>query len=769
MLATLLLLVFLPQAATVQGTVRDADTHEPIAHATIQIPALGRGVLTNKHGFFVLPDVPTGQWKIQARALGHRLHEVTLQIPSRGTVRVEFELETEPVALTGISVLTTRARTAAGGAAPERALFDREVVPGVVTISGDEIRAIPALAEADVLRSLQALPGVVQRNDLSAQLHVRGGGPDQNLFLFDGARVFAPYHLFGMFGAFNADAVERVEFYRGALPARYGGALSSVVDIEQREGSERLRVDAGLSLLGLRGTARGNLPWGDANWLLAGRRTHLDLVAEQQGYDFPYAFHDLQGRLSFAPAPGQRVQASLFTSADRFRMFFGNSGGDLHSHWNNTVGSVRWTRASAGGWSWTANAWGSAYGGKLVVGDSTIQADDATTAGDGLVASMTTENRIRVGGLQLEAVRQGEDTGVRVGLDVQGGAIALLGDEQPGSYIVGETRGAYLLPAAYIEAERWFGPVRLAPGLRLGYETRAGRLLVEPRLAGRYYLTDELALTLAVGRSHQVLSTLQDDRNVLPGAPLWFVHPDTTPASRTDGVSAEIEGWAGHEWSFSGTVYARAFTDVPRWRPVGTRKFQRLAFDDGRALGLELSLRKHAGRLTGWLGYGLSHVRLTEKETGEPYAAAWDRRHSLDATLLVKPWPWLSLSSRAIYGSGLPFWPFAGYVATPRFYPLAGGARRESYFAPYWADEQMRYPAYFRLDLGMRLQFQWGRAQIQPFAQVLNVTRRPNVLYYELSSLYNGPENFGDENAVLRPVDPFPFSLMPSVGVDVHF
>lgn len=740
---------------SIEGAVRDDQAHEPISSATVSIPELGRSVITDSRGMFVLRDVPAGRWRVEARSLGYQPHALTISSPASGVVRLDFELSPQPIELRPLTVRAQRARARGkGGPEVERALFDREVMPGLVGVSREQIRAIPAFVEPDVLRSLQALPGVVQRNDLSAQLHVYGGGPDQNLFLFDGARVIAPYHMFGMFGGFNADAVSRVEFFRGALPARHGGTLSSVIEVEQREGGGSPEFDAGIGLLAARLTAAGSLPGIRGGWLISGRRTHLDAVAELTGDDFPYAFHDLQGGVNLSPGGGHDFRASFFTSADRFRMFFGGGGDDLHSRWRNNAASLRWNWTRGGRWSGEATLWGSGYVGTLVAGDSAT-ADLVTS-------------RVGLGGLRLEAARQGEETGFRFGLDAELGRIALLGGAEPGSYLVGTTRNGYFLPAVYAETERWLGPVRLMVGLRGTHRPGAGQVLLDPRAAARLHFTDDVVFTIGVGRTHQILSSIQDDRHVLPGTALWIVRPDGAPASRSDGMTAGIEGWLGREWSIGAGGYARSFKDIPRWRPVGSRAISELAYDDGSAIGMELSARRHAGRITGWLGYGFARVRHREDGSGRNYHPPWDRRHSLEATVFIRLRDYLSLSNHVVYGSGLPFWPFQGYVSTPRFTPLVPSRQTPPLEqAPLWGEEQMRYPDYFRLDLGLRSSFRIRGVEVEPFASVLNVTGRPNVLYYELRGT-DGSQAVGG-GAVLEPVNPFPLARVPSLGVDVHF
>lgn len=752
--ASLFLLALLPEPdADIQGRVRAASSGDPVAHATVRLPELRRTVSTDGDGNFVIRGVPDGRWRVQASALGYHPTEAVVRVAGTATVRIDFDLETAPVALTPVEARGRRGQAPAAeghGAAAERALYEQEVVPGVVGVSAQEIRSVPALGETDVLRALQALPGVVTLNDLSAELHVRGGASDQNLFLLDGARVFAPYHLFGLFGAFNSDAIARAEFFRGAFPARYGGALSSVVELEQRGGAEAgTRVDGGVGMLGARVTAAGALPWARGRWLLAGRRSHADVVVRQMTRDtFPYSFHDLQGRLSLDPAPGHQVRTSWFASADRYRMFLDGESTDLHSRWKNAVGSAAWDWSGGGGRSASVTAWHSRYSGSLVIG-----------AGP---AAAATDNRIAISGLRAEFRREGARTDLRAGVEVEGGRVEIAGTDSIASYVAGGTAATHFLPAAYLEADHRLGRLRLTPGMRLAHDGRGGELLVEPRLAARFSISEDLAVTVGAARAHQVLASLRDERFVLPGPPLWVRLPAHAPASRTDGVSAALEGWRGGAWSYRVEAYARRFEGVARWMPAGSRQLSTMEFVDGGASGLELFARRHEGRLSGWASYAYSRARLRAGQPARPYEPAWDRRHSAEAVLSWQARSNVVFSGRSTYGSGLPFWPFIGYVNSPRFDPMRGQPD-ERKVVPDWADTQMRYPDYFRMDLAARATFRVRGVRVEPVLSVQNVTARPNVLYYDLV-----PQGSAAPMQLV-PKAPFPLPAIPSLGIDVHF
>jgi hypothetical protein len=745
-----LALVAILSSASVQGTVRSEGTRAPVRNAEARLVSLDRSARTDLLGRFAFADVPAGQWLLTVTAPGFSAYQAIVRVSENGVARLDIELA---ATLNPLPKVEVRAPAVAdGGARAARELFNAEPIPSVASVSSREMRALPAVIEPDVLRSLQTLPGVVPLNDFDAQLYVHGGSADQNLILLDGARVFSPYHMFGMTSAFNADAVDAATFFRGSLPARYGGALSSVVAIEQRDGVPRDSIRAGLSILGARAATGGTLFDDRARWMIAGRRSHADLFF---GNSIPYAFRDLQARLSFQQSPTRKISASLFHSADRFRMFF--AGGDdasLTSHWGNTAGSIRW-QSGGDSASTIATLWGSRY-------------DAAMTAGDEL-AGPRTRNDIHAGGIRVEKHWMWDRSSLRIGAELEAARIVLDGPALAGSYFSGHVSPTYVAPALYVEGDRWLGFLRVLPALRLTRDLRTGALLAEPRLATRVQLRDSITVTVAATRGFQSVSMLRDERTLLPGASFWFVHPDGAPTSRSDGLAVELDLPLFDAWSLRAEAYRRRFTGLPHWRPEGTRDLASISYDAGTSNGAEISVRRHGERLSGWLGYGVGRTRLTQAATGETYFPSWDRRQALTATLMAQPKPRLFLSARVDYGSGQPFWPFAGQIGTPRLNPLVGGTDVTE-LTTFWAGRQLRYPQYFRADLGVRTVFRVWSGIIEPYLTLQNITARPNVIYYKLDI---DPADFyaGTNPTVVPMLQPvtMPRSFIPSIGFNVRF
>ncbi len=204
------------------------------------------------------------------------------------------------------------------------------------------------------------------------------------------------------------------------------------------------------------------------------------------------------------------------------------------------------------------------------------------------------------------------------------------------------------------------------------------------------------------------------------------------------------------------------------WFPEGTRGLETLRFDEGRASGLELLVRRHGEGVTGWLAYGLATVSLTDAESGRDYNPPWDRRHSVDIAAFI-PLPWgLEASARVTYGTGTAFWPFGGYQVVARHSTFTGNLYwTVNNLLPFWSSEQARMPQYFRVDLGMHGEFRAFGARFEPSVGVINATARPNVLYYRPQRAWLQQDSEGP-----RPLIPQTLSdtnLVPSFGLHVYF
>lgn len=249
---------------TVQGVVRDSLTGEVLSGAILAIPGTSIGALTNVDGRFTIVGVPIAPQTLEVHEIGYEPMVIQLTAGS-DPVALNVRLVTAPVRLSDL-VVTVQAQTMDAGQRVSE-----------IRISPAQVAATPSLGEQDIFRTIQLLPGVSTANKGGAGLYVRGGTPDQNLVLLDGMTMYHVDHFFGIFSAFNADAVKDIRFYAGGFPAKYGGRVSSVLDLTGKNGDERtLRGNVGVSLLSGRSVIE--IPLGRGSILLSGRRSYTDLV-----------------------------------------------------------------------------------------------------------------------------------------------------------------------------------------------------------------------------------------------------------------------------------------------------------------------------------------------------------------------------------------------------------------------------------------------------------------------------------------------------------
>jgi len=247
------------QEATISGVVSEASSNETLIGVTIAVPSLGRGVITNEYGFYSL-SLPLGTYEIQLSYLG--FETFSKQILLTENLRLDVQLEEIAAALDEVVLVESVERNSI-----------RKPQMSVNGLMAASIKKIPViLGEADVLKSLLLLPGVTSAGEGASGFNVRGGAADQNLILLDEAIVFNSSHLFGFFSVFNPDAIKDVKLYKGGIPAKYGGRVSSVLDIYQKEGnSKEFKASGGIGLVSSRLLLEGPLEKDRGAFLIGGR------------------------------------------------------------------------------------------------------------------------------------------------------------------------------------------------------------------------------------------------------------------------------------------------------------------------------------------------------------------------------------------------------------------------------------------------------------------------------------------------------------------
>ena len=306
-----------PSKITVSGYVRDGATGENLIGVAVVDPTTGQGTATNTYGFYSLTLPTADSVRLVASYLGYERTRWTAA--TTRSVSHDFRLRATSNELGGVEVVGNR---------EER--IERSTRMGTINVPIAQIKSLPKLfGETDVLKVLQLLPGVQSGGEGQSGLYVRGGSPDQNLILLDGTPVYNAAHLFGFFSVFNADALNNVELIKGGFPARYGGRLSSVLDISMKEGNmQEFHGEGAIGIVASKITLEGPIKKDTASFIISARRTYLDILAqpfiksqfatEGSKGSVGYFFHDLNAKLNWKLNSRDRLYLSAYTGYDKF-------------------------------------------------------------------------------------------------------------------------------------------------------------------------------------------------------------------------------------------------------------------------------------------------------------------------------------------------------------------------------------------------------------------------------------------------------------------
>ena len=315
------------QKFTISGTVSEAFSNETLIGVSIVVPALNMGAATNEYGFYSL-TLPEGEYEVLVSYLGYRDIRSTLILDSDKTINFQIEQKAEELE----EVVVTE-----NSEKPDI----RKPQMSVNTISVQTIKKVPVvLGEADVIKSLLLLPGVTSAGEGASGFNVRGGAADQNLILLDEATIFNSSHLFGFFSVFNPDAIKDVKLFKGGIPARYGGRVSSVLEIFQKEGNSRkFNMNGGIGAVASRLLAEGPIVKDKAAFLVGGRASYAHLFFPLFDLDNTAYFYDLNTKLNYRVNPNNSLYLSgyfgrdVFGIANSFENTYGNSV--LNFRWNH--------------------------------------------------------------------------------------------------------------------------------------------------------------------------------------------------------------------------------------------------------------------------------------------------------------------------------------------------------------------------------------------------------------------------------------------------
>ena len=768
------------------GFVRSLASGEVVRRAQLSADNDAVQVESNEEGFYSLLLAP-GTHRLRIRAIGFTPLDTTVRLTA-GTAR-DFRLATRKVTLAAVTVQSDRTR----GDEDRPDLDPRTPDMSVVRLDIAAIKLLPTvLGEPDPIRSLTLLPGVSLSSDASTAFSVRGGAADQNLFLLDEATVYNPSHILGFLSTFNADAIDNFTLYKGAIPSKFGGRLSSVIDVRQREGNaNEFAGSASIGLLASRGTLEGPLPKHVGSYMIAARRSYADLFAplasDTAVRDTRAYFYDLNAKTSIKLGTTGALLFSGYLGRDRF-----SGSSDFGAGWGNRSGTLRWNQAFGGklfskataaygiydyrleivtglqdSIAWTSNirsldlkldqTWYVSptntieFGAQLT--DQVIRPGDLVPSGPNSIfqARQIEQRRTRLPALYVgQELQLGTRLAVRYGL----------------RYAGWERRGAATIyryvndePVVYNEALARYEPGVLRDSTRYASGARiASGGGFEPRISGRVMLGEQTSLKASYARTQQFLLLVSNTNSVSP-LDVWepagtYIKPQMADQYAL-GVSRNTSAW---ELSLEG--YYKRSTRVVDFIDgsdilLNPRIETQLVQGQGRAYGLELLARRTAGTVTGWVSYTLSksEQRFTSPsgtggiDDGRWYPGPFDKTHNLSVVAmrpLGRKW---TVGSTFSLATGLPTtFPASRYaidgLLVTEFGPRNGG----------------RLPLYHRLDLSATRQFRRGELQLG----VLNAYNRFNAQSLRFRQQASNPR-------ITEAVQTSIFGIVPSIAYGFHF
>ncbi len=714
------------QKFTISGYLKDANSGESLIGATLIHPKTSSGSSANTHGFYSL-TLPKDSILLIYSYVGYQPATVKFFLRHDTVINVNLNSAT---LLNEVVVSATKADA-----------IHESTKMSTLTVGMEQVKALPAfLGETDILKILQLMPGVQSGNEGSTGLYVRGGGPDQNLMLLDGVPIYNASHLFGFFSVFNADAINHVELIKGGFPARYGGRLSSVIDINMKEGNmKKVKGEGSIGIISAKATVEGPIVKDKTSFIVSARRTYVDLLArpiirsqaKKQGSstNAGYYFYDFNFKLNHIVNPRNRLYLSTYFGDDKAyaktkdRYTQGPTTAAINDEF-----SLRWGNVI------TAGRWNHVFGPKLFSNVTTTysrylfdisqQYEEIRTTPD-LPEEKTFSGIKYHSGIRDWAAKidfdylPSPDHFIRFGAnniwhEFSPGVLAFRSSEE-GDTTLGATVTRAYEAAAYVEDD-W----KISKNFKInaGIHTSAFSVdntwyhSVQPRISSRLLLTDDLSFKASYSSMTQFIHLLS---NVGIGLPtdLWVPSTARIKPQQANQVAIGLAKTYKSQYEFSLEGYYKKMSNLIEYKDgasyleIGGDWQDKVATNGhGKSYGMELLAQKKTGAITGWIGYTLSKAvrQFDELNNGKEYAYKYDRRHDISLALTHEWNKRMDFSMVWVYGTGnaitLP-------IAT---YQVASSNSSQGYYrnneATYYGDRNsFRMNSYHRLDLS----FSWWK------------------------------------------------------------
>jgi outer membrane cobalamin receptor len=652
---------------TINGYLTDSRNAEKLINATVYISELQVGASTNSYGFYSI-TIPATE-------------NITLNYSYVG-----FETQTKEVDATknltlNIALIPKKILKEVKIIAKKKVPIQQNTQMSVASLPISQIKSLPVfMGEVDVLKALQLLPGVQGGTEGSAGIYVRGGGPDQNLFLLDGVPVYNVNHLGGFFSTFNADAISNVDLYKGGFPARFGGRLSSVVDIRMKEGNKKkLHGEGGIGIISSRLLLEGPINKGKGSFMVSGRRTYFDILlapiikAQTNGASKGgYFFYDFNAKFNYKLGEKDHIYASGYFGRDKFfiantdNFNTGSSTFGAGLSWGNLTGVLRWNhlfnaktfgnlRTSISTYDFTTNA-------------STQETSNTDTVKVGLKLFSgikdvnikydvdyhpNPKNTIKFGVSATNQVFTPNANSFK--FDLNGTA-----NDVDTNYSQNVIKAINL--DAYVEddlviTKKWKANL----GLHFGGFIVQNNFYksIQPRVSMRYLINDDYSIKASYAQMNQFINLLSFDGVGLP-TDLWVPVTDKIKPQNSKQVALGAAGTVNKMYEVSVETYYKSMKNIIDYKDGSSYLTNQGSYEDivemgiGKSYGAEFLLQKKEGKLQGLISYGLASTqrKYPTINNGNWFYYKYDRRHDFKIAGIYKISEKVEASANWVFNTG---------------------------------------------------------------------------------------------------------------------
>jgi len=698
------------QKYTISGYISDQETGEQLIAANVLEQKSAAGAITNTYGFFSL-TLPRDSVILSFSYIGYEAQTIALLLNEDKIINIKLS---PALSLATVEIVGEKYQKI-----EETSQMSRIEVPI------EQIKKLPALlGEVDVLKTLQLLPGVQSGGEGQSGLYVRGGSPDQNLVLLDGVPVYNVSHLLGFFSVFNADAIKNVMLTKGGIPARYGGRLSSVLEINMKEGNlQKFHGEGSVGIISSKLTLEGPIQKGKSSFIVSARRTYVDIFARpiiksqarEDGNEVTPTlyFYDLNAKFNYKLNDKHRLYWSVYSGEDKFAISTREnyeSGNyfvlDGNTDWGNVISAFRWNYQISNRLFANTTLTHSRF--NFDFGSEIEELFDGER--DRFSARYFSGIYDWAGKVDIDFIPN-PDHYIRFGVEAthhtyEPGAFQFnieANGEIPLNLKLGSENAKSWEYKAYVEDDMQFGPLKANVGLHATAFDVEGKTYysIQPRLGLRYLMNNDIALKASYTKMSQFINLLTNESLSLP-TDLWVPSTERIKPQDSWQVAAGVATTLWNQFELSVEGYYKEMQNVISYKEgasfVGLEQDwqDKVTQGDGKSYGAEVFFQKKKGKTTGWVGYTLSWNwrEFEEINGGKRFPFKYDRRHDISVVVSHEFNPRIMLTGAWVYGTG-------NAITIPLY--------RYNYFG-YQSIESIggkngfRMDAYHRMDLSLELQ-----------------------------------------------------------------